>query len=175
VCVGPKIGPKTASCYRANVLGSSLITARARKVNPAPAKRDLRGVLIRVNATGLKALRQLALDQDNAASTRNRGVQRSAPQAWFQTGGRESLGRLAGRCRPPGALRARRAFASTMKRGIKPRCDYAHASLQRALNKDEAGRRITDPIAGPLFSDQHTEGDQQPARSICCEASLIIR
>jgi hypothetical protein len=27
-------------------------------------------------------------------------------------------------------------------------------SLQRALNKDEAGRRITDPAAGPLFSDQ---------------------
>lgn len=33
-------------------------------------------------------------------------------------------------------------------------------SLQRALNKDEAGRRITDPIAGPLFSDQPTESDQ---------------
>ena len=32
-------------------------------------------------------------------------------------------------------------------------------SLQRALNKDEAGRRITDPVAGPLFSDQHAEGD----------------
>ena len=33
-------------------------------------------------------------------------------------------------------------------------------SLQRSLNKDEAGRRITDPVAGPLFSDQHTEDDQ---------------
>lgn len=33
-------------------------------------------------------------------------------------------------------------------------------SLQRALNKDEAGRRITDPIAGPLFSEQHTDDDQ---------------
>jgi hypothetical protein len=39
-------------------------TARARKVNPAPVERDLRGVLIRVNATGLRALRQLALDRD---------------------------------------------------------------------------------------------------------------
>lgn len=27
-------------------------------------------------------------------------------------------------------------------------------SLQRALNKDDAGRRITEPTAGPLFSDQ---------------------
>ena len=34
-------------------------------------------------------------------------------------------------------------------------------SLQRALHKDEAGRRITDPVAGPLFSDQHAEDDQE--------------
>lgn len=33
-------------------------------------------------------------------------------------------------------------------------------SLQRALNKDEAGRRITDPVAGPLFSGQVDQGDQ---------------
>jgi len=33
-------------------------------------------------------------------------------------------------------------------------------SLQRALNKDEAGRRITDPAAGPLFSGQVEEDDQ---------------
>lgn len=32
-------------------------------------------------------------------------------------------------------------------------------SLQRALYKDEAGRRITDPFAGPLFSDEPEEGD----------------
>jgi hypothetical protein len=33
-------------------------------------------------------------------------------------------------------------------------------SLQRALHKDEAGRRITDPVAGPLFAGENTEGDQ---------------
>lgn len=33
-------------------------------------------------------------------------------------------------------------------------------SLQRALNKDEAGRRITEPVAGPLFADQTEEGDE---------------
>ena len=32
-------------------------------------------------------------------------------------------------------------------------------SLQRALNKDEAGRRITDPVAGPLFSGEHSDDD----------------
>ncbi|MCV0370498.1 GIY-YIG nuclease family protein [Filomicrobium sp.] len=33
-------------------------------------------------------------------------------------------------------------------------------SLQRALNKDEAGRRITDPVAGPLFAGESEDGDQ---------------
>lgn len=33
-------------------------------------------------------------------------------------------------------------------------------SLQRALNKDDAGRRITEPTAGPLFSDQTIDGDE---------------
>lgn len=33
-------------------------------------------------------------------------------------------------------------------------------SLQRALNKDEAGRRITDPVAGPLFSEERSDDDR---------------
>lgn len=33
-------------------------------------------------------------------------------------------------------------------------------SLQRALNKDEAGRRITEPEAGPLFSGERAEDDE---------------
>lgn len=33
-------------------------------------------------------------------------------------------------------------------------------SLQRALYKDEAGRRITERTAGPLFGDEPDEGDQ---------------
>ncbi|MBW6419784.1 GIY-YIG nuclease family protein [Celeribacter sp. PS-C1] len=33
-------------------------------------------------------------------------------------------------------------------------------SLQRALTDDDAGRRITDPTAGPLFSDAAADGDQ---------------
>jgi hypothetical protein len=37
--------------------------------------------------------------------------------------------------------------------------DLLLRSLQRALYKDEAGRRITDPSLGPLFSDYAEEGD----------------
>ncbi|WP_066561124.1 GIY-YIG nuclease family protein [Croceicoccus bisphenolivorans] len=33
-------------------------------------------------------------------------------------------------------------------------------SLQRSLNKDEAGRRITEPEAGPLFSGHAEDGDE---------------
>jgi T5orf172 domain len=34
-------------------------------------------------------------------------------------------------------------------------------SLQRALYKDEAGRRITDPAAGPLFANESDEDDTE--------------
>lgn len=37
--------------------------------------------------------------------------------------------------------------------------DLLLRSLQRALYKDDAGRRITEPIAGPLFADEAEEGD----------------
>lgn len=33
-------------------------------------------------------------------------------------------------------------------------------SVERALQKDEAGRRITDPVAGPLFSGERAEDDK---------------
>jgi hypothetical protein len=38
--------------------------------------------------------------------------------------------------------------------------DLLLRSLQRALYKDEAGRRISDPIAGPLFADRNEDGDE---------------
>ncbi|MFN4287759.1 MAG: GIY-YIG nuclease family protein [Brevundimonas sp.] len=34
-------------------------------------------------------------------------------------------------------------------------------SLQRQLNEDDAGRRITDPSPGPLFADQAEEGETE--------------
>lgn len=34
-------------------------------------------------------------------------------------------------------------------------------SLQRALHKDDAGRRITEPTAGPLFGNTKAEGDTE--------------
>lgn len=37
--------------------------------------------------------------------------------------------------------------------------DLLVRSLQRALNRDKASRRITEPDLGPLFSDEEDEGD----------------
>lgn len=37
--------------------------------------------------------------------------------------------------------------------------DVLLRSLQRALHRDNAGRRITDPVAGPLFSDESDDDD----------------
>jgi len=37
--------------------------------------------------------------------------------------------------------------------------DVLSRSLQRALHRDETGRRITDPSAGPLFADEAESGD----------------
>ena len=34
-------------------------------------------------------------------------------------------------------------------------------SLQRALQKDDTGRRIIEPTAGPLFADHNEEGDEE--------------
>lgn len=42
--------------------------------------------------------------------------------------------------------------------------DLLMRSLQRALYKDEAGRRITDPSLGPLFADEEEEGDSPGAQ-----------
>jgi hypothetical protein len=39
--------------------------------------------------------------------------------------------------------------------------DLLVRSLQRALNKDKASRRITEPDLGPLFSDEEEEGDEE--------------
>jgi hypothetical protein len=33
-------------------------------------------------------------------------------------------------------------------------------SLQKALTSDDAGRRISEPVAGPLFADHSEEGDE---------------
>lgn len=80
------------------------------------------------------------------------------PGSWFILGGQKAYVAEAGEIftTPQGRTdaRLRVIFDNGTESGMLMR------SLQRALNKDEAGRRITDPTAGPLFSSEQAEDDQ---------------
>ncbi len=52
--------------------------------------------------------------------------------------------------------------------------DILMRSLQRALNKDEASRRITDPSPGPLFPMKLKREIWKLAQFMCSAANLII-
>ena len=80
------------------------------------------------------------------------------PGSWFIVGGQKAyvaeMGEVFTNAQGRTDARLRVIFDNGTESGMLMR------SLQRALHKDEAGRRITDPVAGPLFSDQYSEDDQ---------------
>lgn len=80
------------------------------------------------------------------------------PGSWFIVGGQKAYVAAAGEAftnaQGKSDARLRVIFDNGTESNLLMR------SLQRALNKDEAGRRITDPVAGPLFSGQQAEDDQ---------------
>jgi uncharacterized protein YfbU (UPF0304 family) len=80
------------------------------------------------------------------------------PGSWFIVGGQKAyvaeVGELFTNAQGRSDARLRVIFDNGTQSSMLMR------SLQRALNKDEAGRRITEPVAGPLFSDEEEEGDQ---------------
>lgn len=79
------------------------------------------------------------------------------PGAWFIVGGQKAfvaeVGEIFTNAQGRTDARLRVIFDNGTQSNMLMR------SLQRALNKDEAGRRITDPIAGPLFSDERKDDD----------------
>lgn len=81
-----------------------------------------------------------------------------APGSWFIVGGQKAYVAEVGEIftNPQGRTDAR--LRVIFDNGTES--NMLMRSLQRALNKDEAGRRITDPVAGPLFADENEEGDQ---------------
>ncbi|QDM18175.1 GIY-YIG nuclease family protein [Tardiphaga sp. vice278] len=80
------------------------------------------------------------------------------PGSWFIVGGQKAYVADAGEVftNPQGRTdaRLRVIFDNGTESSMLMR------SLQRALNKDDAGRRVTDPVAGPLFAAEAAEGDQ---------------
>jgi T5orf172 domain len=79
------------------------------------------------------------------------------PGSWFIVGGQKAyvadMGEIFSNAQGRTDARLRVVFDNGTESNLLMR------SLQRALHKDEAGRRITDPVVGPLFADQSEEGD----------------
>lgn len=80
------------------------------------------------------------------------------PGSWFIVGGQKAyvaeMGAIFSNAQGRTDARLRVIFDNGTESNMLMR------SLQRALHKDEAGRRITDPVAGPLFAGENAEGDQ---------------
>ena len=80
------------------------------------------------------------------------------PGSWFIVGGQKAyvaeMGEIFSNAQGRTDARLRVIFDNGTESNLLMR------SLQRALHKDEAGRRITDPVAGPLFAGENVEGDQ---------------
>src|SRR6266446_4439199 len=79
------------------------------------------------------------------------------PGSWFIVGGQKAcvaeMGEVFSNAQGRTDARLRVIFDNGTESNLLMR------SLQRALHKDEAGRRITDPVAGPLFAGENAEGD----------------
>jgi len=79
------------------------------------------------------------------------------PGAWFIVGGQlayvADMGETFSNAQGKTDARLRVIFDNGTQSNLLLR------SLQRALHKDEAGRRITDPSAGPLFAGESEDGD----------------
>jgi len=79
------------------------------------------------------------------------------PGAWFVVGGQMAyvaeMGDMFSNAQGRTDARLRVIFDNGTQGNLLMR------SLQRALHKDEAGRRITDPSAGPLFAGEAEDGD----------------
>ena len=80
------------------------------------------------------------------------------PGSWFIVGGQKAyvagMGEIFSNAQGRTDARLRVIFDNGTESNLLMR------SLQRALHKDEAGRRITDPVAGPLFASESVDGDE---------------
>lgn len=80
------------------------------------------------------------------------------PESWFIVGGQKAYVAEAGETYSNAQGRSDARLRVIFDNGTES--NLLMRSLQRALNKDEAGRRITDPVAGPLFSGDQADDDQ---------------
>jgi hypothetical protein len=143
--------------------GSSDIT-ELRHVRTSDEKRAAEEIANRQKCEDFDRFKPLFLQVQNEIENRVRQTRpfelkaEIRPGSWFIVGGQKAyvadVGEIFTNAQGRSDARLRVIFDNGTESNLLMR------SLQRALNKDEAGRRITDPIAGPLFSDRHAEDDQ---------------
>jgi hypothetical protein len=87
------------------------------------------------------------------------------PGSWFIVGGQKAyvadMGEIFSNVHGRTDARLRVIFDNDTESNLLMR------SLQRALHKDDAGRRITDPVAGPLFGSENVDGRPGKRHHLC--------
>jgi hypothetical protein len=138
--------------------------AALRHVRPAAERREAEEVASRQRCADFARFKPLF---QQVQKELERGVRQTRPfelkaeirpGSWFIVGGQKAYVAEAGETftTPHGRTDAR--LRVIFDNGTES--NMLMRSLQRALNKDSAGRRITDPVAGPLFSGEKAAGDQ---------------
>lgn len=138
--------------------------AALRHVRPAAERREAEEVASRQRCADFARFKPLFQQVQKELET---GVRQTRPfelkaeirpGSWFIVGGQKAYVAEAGETftTPHGRTDAR--LRVIFDNGTES--NMLMRSLQRALNKDSAGRRITDPVAGPLFSGEKAAGDQ---------------
>jgi hypothetical protein len=148
-------------------LGGSAATSditELRHVRPSADKRAAEEIANRQRCEDFDRFKPLFLQVQNEIE---RGVRQTRPfelkaeirpGSWFIVAGQKAyvaeMGEVFSNTQGRTDARLRVIFDNGTESNLLMR------SLQRALHKDEAGRRITDPVAGPLFASETVESDQ---------------
>lgn len=146
-----------------DIAGGSNIT-ELKHVRPSAEKRAAEEVANRQKCEDFERFKPLFLQVQNEIDS---GVRQTRPfevkaeirpGSWFIVGGQKAyvadMGEIFSNPQGITDARLRVIFDNGTESNLLMR------SLQRALHKDEAGRRITDPVAGPLFAGQSGDSDQ---------------
>ncbi|HEV2364156.1 MAG TPA: GIY-YIG nuclease family protein [Caulobacteraceae bacterium] len=146
-------------------VASAASITKLRHVRPYEEKRAAEEIANRAPCKDFKAFKPLFERADEELTSGVRATRRFGENAeikhgeFFVLGGQLAyVAEVGEEIRAPNGerdARLRVIFANGTESNLLRR------SLQRALYKDEAGRRVTDAAAGPLFADEPEEGDAE--------------
>lgn len=146
----------------AELAGASDIT-QLRHVKPSAERMAAEEVANRQRCEDFETFKPLF---DRAQEELDAGIRQSRPfelkaeirqGSWFIVGGQKAYVAEAGKVFTTAHGRTDARLRVIFDNGTES--NMLMRSLQRALNKDDAGRRITEAVAGPLFAGEAEDGD----------------